>query len=153
MTSSEPQPSENRTDMDDDVVYSEEETSRNLTTCDNRVQRKDWSYEDEIKNHKSVNPCRTMTVGQAQNDKGNTNSTEVRRDDQPQAMFDMSDQQDNISPKKREHREKNHHEVEKNMKNKHQGKPISARRTQDVHSEQPSDVSVSCIYILKNLSG
>ena len=141
----EPQPSENRTSIENDVICSEE-SLRNVSSDNVRTQPRhdDWSYESEIKNRKNLNACRTMTVGQAQNEKGNTNSTEERRDDQPQAMFDANDQHDHhSSPKKREPREKTNHEVENNMKNKPQSKRTSASRVQDLHLEIRSDPPVS----------
>lgn len=142
----EPQPSENRTSIESDVICSEEESLRNVSSDNVRTRPRhdNWSYESEIKNRKNLNACRTMTVGQAQNEKGNTNSTEERRDDQPQAMFDANDQHDHhSSPKKREPREKTNQEVENNMKNKPQSKRTSASRAQDLHLEIRSDPPVS----------
>lgn len=151
MVNSEPQPSENRTTAvengEDDNTCSEDETSRMVTSDTHPLQpnstSQDWNYETEIKNRKNVNTCRTMTVGQAQDEKGNTNSTEERRDDQPQAVFDVNDQQDQISPKKTEPLEKTSREVENNKKNKPASlsKRHSGSRFQGVNPERRGEVS------------
>ena len=149
IVNNEPQPSENRTTIEEVVMCSKEEALGIVLSDNDRAQprHEDWSYESEIKNRKNLNTCRTMTVGQAQNEKGNTNSTEERRDDQPQAMFDASDQQDHhSSPKKREPREKTNHEIENNLKNKPQSKRTSTNRAQDLHLEIRSNAPVSNIY-------
>lgn len=152
MVNSEPQPSENRTTAEngeDDNTCSEDETSRMVTSDSHRLQpnstSRDWNFETEIENRKNVNTCRTMTVGQAQDEKGNTNSTEERRDDQPQAMFDANDQQDQISPKKTEPLEKTSREVENNKKNKPASlsKRHSSSRFQGVNPERRVEVSES----------
>ena len=148
MGNSEPQPSENRTNTEDDGIYSDDETPPHNVSSD-RVQsvvqprHEEWKYETEVKNRNNVNACRTMTVGQAQDLKENTNSTEERRDDQPQALFDANDQHDQTSPKKAERREKSNQEHENNKKNKSHGKRISTSRTQDPNPETRNDAAVS----------
>lgn len=146
MANSDPQPSENRTNIEDDTTCSEEETSRTVSSYRVQTRHGGWNYETEMKNRKNVNTCRTMTVGQAQDAKGNTNSTEERRDDQPQAMFDACDQQDHSSPKKREPREKTNQEVENNMRNKSHGKRISTSRPLDPNHGPGNDAPVSALH-------
>lgn len=146
MANSDPQPSENRTNIEDDTTCSEEETSHTVSSYRVQTRHGGWNYETEMKNRKNVNTCRTMTVGQAQDAKGNTNSTEERRDDQPQAMFDACDQQDHSSPKKREPREKTNQEVENNMRNKSHGKRISTSRPLDPNHGPGNDAPVSALH-------
>ncbi len=154
MANSEPQPSENRTNTEDDGICSDEETSQNVPSDRVQPRREDWIHETEIKNRNNVNTmsCRTMTVGQARDEKGNTNSTEERRDDQPQALFDANDQQDHSSPKKGERREKTNQEVENNKKNKPQGKRITTSRPQAPNPETRSEALVSVIHCVVNNS-
>ena len=137
MENSEPQPSENRANTEDDGIYSEDETPR---VSSDRVQARheDWKY--EMTNRNNVNTCRTMTVGQAQDAKGNTNSTEERRDDQPQALFDANDQHEQTTAKKTERREKNKQELENNKKNKSHDKRASSSRAQDSNTTRNNAV-------------
>lgn len=145
MAVDDPQPSENRTNVeDDDAICSEDEASRNITNDRVQSRHPDWRDKAELKNCESVSTCRTMTVGQSQDGKVNTNSTEERRDDQPQALFDAHDQQEHSSPRKS--REKSNPTVENNVKNKPRSKRISSSRNHDSNLEPGSDCTVCSKY-------
>ena len=137
------QPLENRSIMEDYGICSDEET--NMPSEWNHVEMKnqDWNYDYEIQSFENKNVCGTTTVGHAQDEKGNTNSTEERRDDQPQAMFDTSDQNEDSHNKRQQ---RNSVENEKNLKNKSAHmRLISPSRTLHHATKPQTDDAVSHI--------
>ena len=140
----EPLPSENRAcnanDMnEEDNTCSEEETSNSDVNNEERTRRLEEDRR-EVKCLKHVSQYRAKTVGQALDDKGDTNSTEERRDDQPQAVFDASDNQETVSPKKREKTFKATQDAENNKRNSNNSglnnKSSPRHRLQDDDSER-----------------
>lgn len=107
---------------EEDTTCSEEETQTSNSDVNNEGRtRRVEEDKHEVKDLKHVSQYRAKTVGQALDEKGNTNSTEERRDDQPQAVFDASDSQEAASPKKREKTFKPTQDVENNKRNSNNG--------------------------------
>ena len=142
----EPLPSENRAcnanDMnEEDNTCSEEETQTSNSDVNNEERTRRLEEDRrEVKCLKHVSQYRAKTVGQALDDKGDTNSTEERRDDQPQAVFDASDNQETVSPKKREKTFKATQDAENNKRNSNNSglnnKSSPRHRLQDDDSER-----------------